>query len=144
MPTVSCELDFTTARQFLVSPRGDANVLLESAAQNDPSIMFANERTIFTGMTKVPENISDVIVNRLSEISHVRAVLMGQSGDVYHVWSMIDDWSMHGRKAVYTAQKELLSKLGGFDLDFYVVPIESGTSPTELVSDIPVVFERAA
>jgi hypothetical protein len=96
-----------------------------------------------SGMTKVPENISDVIVNRLQELTHVKAILMGRSGEVYHVWTMIDDWTQSGRKAVYTAQRELLAKLKGFDLDFYVVALDGGSKPEELVSDIPVVFRRA-
>jgi hypothetical protein len=96
-----------------------------------------------SGMTKVPQNISDVIVNRLQEFPHVKAILMGRSGDVYHVWTMIDEWTPSGRRAVYGAQKELLKKLKGFDLDFYVVALDEGTNPKDLVSDIPVVFPRA-
>jgi hypothetical protein len=96
-----------------------------------------------SGMTKVPENISDVIVNRLQELTQVKAVLMGRSGEIYHVWTMIDDWTRGGRKAVYAAQRELLQKLRGFDLDFYVVPLDSGMKPEELVSGIPIVFPRA-
>jgi hypothetical protein len=96
-----------------------------------------------SGMTKVPENISDVIVDRLREFTHVRAILMGRSGTVHHVWTMIDDWTHSGRKAVYGAQRELLKKLKGFDLDFYVVALDEGMKPEELVSDIPVVFRRA-
>ena len=68
---------------------------------------------------------------------------MGRSGDVYHVWTMIDEWTVSGRKAVYAAQKELLVKLKGFDLDFYVVALDDGGSPEGLVSDIRPVFQRA-
>ena len=94
-------------------------------------------------MAKVPENISDVIVNRLREISNVQAVLMGRSGEVYHVWTMIRDWTATDRRAVYAAQKELLAKLKGFDLDFYVVRLDESVTPDALVSDIPLVFQRA-
>jgi hypothetical protein len=104
---------------------------------------FIEDNWWFSGMVKVPENISDVIVNRLQEIAHVKAVLMGKSGEVYHVWTMIDEWTPAGRKAVYSAQRELLTKLRGFDLDFYVVALDDGMSPDGLVSDIPAVFQRA-
>jgi len=144
MATLPCEIDFPTSRQFLVPQQGNANVLLDGEGQSEPGIAFVCGQVDFAGMAKAPQNISDVIVNRLSEIAHAKAVLMGKSGDVYHVWTMIDEWTLDGRKAVYAAQKELLLKLSGFDLDFYVVPIEEGVSPSELVSDIPVVFERAA
>ena len=93
-------------------------------------------------MAKVPDNISDVIVQRLSEISNVQAVLMGRSGDVYHVWSMIRNWTAIDRRAVYAAQKDLLVKLNGFDLDFYVVRLDESVTPDALVSDIPLVFQR--
>ena len=95
-------------------------------------------------MAKVPDHISDVLVKRLTEIPNVKAIRMGRSGDVYHVWTMIRNWTAADRKQVYAAQKELLSKLNGFDLDFYVVKLDATTHPDELVSDIPTVFPVAS
>lgn len=94
----------------------------------------------FSGMAKVSQDISGVIVKKLTENPNVKAIRMGRSGDVYHVWTMIQDWTAKDRKAVYAAQKDLLTKLKLFDLDFYVVKLDANISPDEMVSDIPMVF----
>jgi hypothetical protein len=138
-------LDFPGEGHVFNSALFQTKVGLGQEARSDPQTTIIEDRDKwwFTGMAKVPENISDVLVNRLREIAHVRAVLMGRSGEVYHVWTMIDEWTVLGRKAVYAAQRELLAKLKGFDIDFYVVPIDEGESPEALVSAIPKVFQRA-
>lgn len=135
--------DFPSGNPIFIPSFTEANFGHEQEAESEPRAVLVEDSLWFSGMAKVPENISDIIVNKLREMDHVKAVLMGRSGEVYHVWTMIDEWTIAGRKAVYAAQKELLAKLKGFDLDFYVVPLDDGGSPEELVSDIPTVFQRA-
>lgn len=143
MSTSAQNLDFSGDGRVFIPAFAETNFNSEHETESDAQVIFVAENLWFSGMAKVPENISDVIVDRLRLIAHVKAVLMGRSGDVYHVWTMIDEWTVAGRKAVYAAQKELLAKLKGFDLDFYVVPLDDGGSPEGLVSDIPTVFQRA-
>ena len=143
MSSQAHNLDFSGTGPAFIPTHFETRVGLGQQAESDSQTTVVEDSLWFTGMAKVPENISDVIVNRLRAIGHVNAVLMGRSGEVYHIWTMIDDWTVAGRKAVYAAQKELLAKLGGFDIDFYVVPLDDGGSPKELVSEIPTVFQRA-
>lgn len=143
MSSSTQNLDFSGNGRAFIPAHYETRVGLGQEAESDSHTTVVEDMLWFTGMTKAPENISDVIVNRLREIAHVKAVLMGRSGEVYHVWTMIDEWTIGGRKAVYAAQKELLAKLKGFDLDFYVVPLDNGESPDTLVSEIPTIFQRA-
>lgn len=143
MSSSAHDLDFPgEARMSLPPPSLGTTISAEAETRSAPQTTFAEQDLWFSGMAKVPENISDVIVNRLREIPNVQAVLMGRSGEVYHVWTMIRNWTAVHRRTVYTAQKELLSKLKGFDLDFYVVRLDEGVTPHTLVSDIPLVFPR--
>lgn len=143
MSSSAQNLDFTGDGSVFVHVFPEANFSHEPSPETEVQPVLVEGRWWFSGMSKVSENISDVIVDRLREIAHVRVVLMGQSADVFHVWTIIDEWSAAGRKAVYAAQKELLARLCGFDIDFYVVPLNDGESPSELVSGIPKVFSRA-
>jgi hypothetical protein len=97
-----------------------------------------------SGMSHAPTYLSDIIVERLEEVPEVAAIMIGRSGEIYHVWSMIEPWNHEVRKSVYSAQKELLKMLKGFELDFYVVPLEEGTDPSVMVTQIPTVFQRAS
>jgi len=143
MATSVLELDYPDG-ELLFQPLTETAVGLGQEAQSEPQTAFsAITRWWFSGMTKVPENISDVIAKRFQEIPHMKAILMGRSGDVYHVWAMIDEWTLAARKVVYAAQKELLVKLRGFEIDFYVVELDKGAKPEDLVSAIPVIFQRA-
>jgi hypothetical protein len=144
MTTSFQELDFQRDGRAAFPPLFGAVLCRESESRSDPQTTIAESDLWISGMAKVPENISDVIVNRLSSLSHVKAILMGRSGEVYHVWTMIDEWTATARKAVYAIQRELLVMLTGFELDFYVVGLDAGVKPESLVSDIPMVFPRAA
>lgn len=139
------DFDYSMGR-VLLPPFLKATISLEANGRSESQTAFVDVDDVlwFSGMAKAPENISDVIVNRLKKVDHVKAILMGRSGDVYHVWTMIDDWSAAGRKAVYSAQKELLTLLNGFELDFYVVPIDESAQPGAIVSDIPMVFRATS
>lgn len=145
MSSLSYNLDFPGNGRPSLPPFLEATMSAEGEARSDQQTAFTEERDLwFSGMAKVPDRISDVLVKRLTEIPNVKAIRMGRSGDVYHVWTMILRWTAADRKEVYAAQKELLSKLNGFDLDFYVVNLDATTSPDELVSDIPIVFPVAS
>jgi hypothetical protein len=143
MSSQSQNLDFSDNGPVFIPAFFETKVSLGEEVRSDLKTTFPEENWWFTGMAKASENISDVVVKRLKAIPHVKAILMGRSGDIYHVWTMIDEWTIGGRKAVYAAQKELLLKLKGFDLDFYVVALDDGGSPGGLVSEIPTVFQRA-
>lgn len=130
----------------------DLFIVAASSADKEIKDLRSEEHTIFLnadehhqwvpGMATVQKTVSDVIVERLQKIEHVSAILMGRSGDVYHVWTMITNWTSAGRKAVYAAQRELVKSLEGLNLDFYVVAADHNEMPNDLVSGIPVVFER--
>lgn len=140
--SVHDHLDFPGEGRVSLPLPLEATISAQAETRSDLQTTFVEHDLWFSGMAKVPDNISDVIVQRLSEISNVQAVLMGRSGDVYHVWSMIRNWTAIDRRAVYAAQKDLLVKLNGFDLDFYVVRLDESVTPDALVSDIPLVFQR--
>jgi hypothetical protein len=106
--------------------------------------VFDYNFTLSTKMVKAAETMSCFITDRLKEIDHVQAVLIGRSGDVHHVWVMTKEWTSAGRKEIYAAQRDLLKKLNGFEMDFYVVPFEPGMKPGDFVSDIPVMYQRPA
>jgi hypothetical protein len=144
MAALVLDLEYPDPSGRFISPPLEVTVGLGQEVQSGPQITFVETLSWFSAMTKVPENISDVIWKRLEEIAHVDAVLMGRSGDVYHVWVMTNEWNPASRKSVYAAQKELLIKLKGFDIDFYLVPLDKGARPEDLVSGIPIVFKRAA
>jgi hypothetical protein len=142
MSTSTHDFDFSMGRVFL-PPFLNATLSAEADSRSESRTSFAEEDLWFSGMAKVPENISDVIVNKLKQVDHVKAILMGRSGDVYHIWTLIDEWSASARKNVYGAQKELLRMLSGFELDFYVVPLDECAQPGAMVSDIPQIFPVA-
>lgn len=143
MATSEQNFDFSWHSPLVIPTSPEADFGQENEEEREPKAVLTEDRWWFSGMTKVPQSISDVIVGKLKEMPHVQAVLVGRSGEVYHVWTMIADWTVAGRRAVYAAQKELLAKLSGFELDFYVVPLDEGESPAGLVSDIPIVWQRA-
>lgn len=106
MASSAHDLDFPgEGRVSLPPPSLGTTISAEAETRSAPQTTFAEHDLWFSGMAKVPENISDVIVNRLREISNVQAVLMGRSGEVYHVWTMIRDWTATDRRAVYAAQR---------------------------------------
>jgi hypothetical protein len=97
----------------------------------------------FSGMTKTAVPVSNFVAKSFSSLDNVQAVLAGESADVLHVWIMIDEWNPEARKQVYAIQKTILKQLEGLHFDFYVIDLPHGTRPQEMVSDIPVIFNRA-
>jgi hypothetical protein len=97
----------------------------------------------FSGMAKTPLSVSKFVSGSFAKLDHVLAVLAGESGDVLHVWIMIKDWTPHARKQVYEIQKTIMRQLEGLHFDFYVIDLPEGTTPEEMVSDIPIEFKRA-
>lgn len=144
MSTFAHELDFSGDGRMSLPSLVGSTLSAEGEARSDELTTFVDPDLCFWGMAKVAENISDVIVKRLTELPNVKAIRMGRSGDVYHVWTMVENWTAADRKAVYAAQRDLLCRLTGFELDFYVVKLDANTSPDELVSDIPTVFPLAS
>lgn len=141
MSTALQDFHFQPPHRAPFFPLNHHTISGEEEACNKQETTFAyNHDPWFSGMAKVSQTISDVIVKKLTEISNVKAIRMGRSGDIYHVWTLIQNWTAADRKNVYAAQKELLIRLNGFDLDFYVVKLDANTTPDELVSDIPAVF----
>lgn len=96
-----------------------------------------------SSMTKVAVSVTDFVWKRFAALENVQAVLAGESADVLHVWIMIDDWTPTVRRQVYSIQKLLMKQLGGLHFDFYVIDLPQGTRPEEMVTGIPVIFDRA-
>lgn len=97
----------------------------------------------FSGMSKVAVSVSDFVAKSFAALGNVKAVLAGESRDVLHVWVMIDEWTAATRRQVYSIQKSVMKQLEGLHFDFYVIDLPEGTRPQEMVSDIPVIFDRA-
>jgi hypothetical protein len=97
----------------------------------------------FSGMTKTAVPVTNFVAKSFSVLDNVQAVLAGESGDVLHVWIMIDRWTPEARKEVYAIQKTIMKQLEGLHFDFYVVDLPHDTNPVDMVSDIPVIFNRA-
>jgi hypothetical protein len=97
----------------------------------------------FSGMSNTALPVSDFVWKSLAKLDQVQAVMAGESGDVLHVWVMIDEWTPQARKPVYAIQKTIMKQLEGLNFDFYVVDLPEHSSPEEMVSDIPLVFKRA-
>lgn len=94
-------------------------------------------------MIKTPVPVSDFVGKSFSALANVQAVLAGESADVLHVWIMIDEWTPESRKRVYSIQKLVMKQLEGLHFDFYVIDLPRDTRPEEMVSGIPVIFNRA-
>lgn len=94
-------------------------------------------------MGTVPVSLAEYLTDRFSAIDNVRALMVGESDDIHHVWVLLDEWTSEHRKAIYAVQRDILRRMSGFNLDFYVVDIPAGTSPREMVSGIPIVYQRA-
>jgi hypothetical protein len=97
----------------------------------------------FSGMAKTAVTVSKFVSNSFATLDEVQAVLAGESADVLHVWIMIKEWTPQARMQVYEIQKTIMKQLEGLHFDFYVVDLPEGTTPEEMVSDIPLVFKRA-
>ncbi|MGO9086447.1 MAG: hypothetical protein ACLQBK_14565 [Candidatus Sulfotelmatobacter sp.] len=97
----------------------------------------------FSGMSRTAVPVSAFVARSFSALSNVQAVLAGESRDVLHVWVMINEWIPSARKQIYSVQKMVMKQLEGLHFDFYVVDLPHGTRPQEMVSDIPVIFNRA-
>lgn len=97
----------------------------------------------FTGMTRTAVSVSEFVAKTFAALGNVQAVLAGQSADVLHVWILVDDWIPEVRVKVYALQKTVMKRLQGLHFDFYVVDLPQGIGPEEMVSDIPVIFNRA-
>ena len=97
----------------------------------------------FSGMSKIAVSVGEFVAKSFSALNNVQAVLAGESRDVLHVWVMIDEWTPYARKQVYAIQKLMMKQLEGLHFDFYVIDLPHGTRHQEMVSDIPVIFNRA-
>ena len=97
----------------------------------------------FSGMAKTAVPVSNFVAESFSVLENVQAVLAGESGEILHVWIMIDEWNPEARKQVYAIQKTIMKQLAGLHFDFYVIDLPHDTTPADMVSDIPIIFNRA-
>jgi len=97
----------------------------------------------FSGMTKTAVPVSKFVAASFAALENVQAVLAGESADVLHVWIMLKEWNPQARKQVYEIQKTIMRQLEGLHFDFYVIDLPHDTTPEDMVSDIPVIFNRA-
>lgn len=133
------ELEYTEGSVKFSPPLLDSSDAPEDG-KRDRLFIEGDNPSWVSGMASVTKTVSDVVVGRMTEIGDVSALMMGRSGDVHHVWVLLKTWTSEVRKTVYEAQVDLVKRLRGFDLDFYVVPAEHGERPTDLVSDIHVIY----
>lgn len=136
--SITPSVSFDTSRNSVQLP-----VELNREATKQIDAFSYAELVSFTGMTKTPKTLSDIVAKHFSVLDNVQAVLAGESDDVLHVWVMIQDWTPDARREVYAIQKQLLKRLRGFNFDFYVIDLPEGTRPEDSVSGIPLIFNRA-
>lgn len=109
--------------------------------EHDSLNLYANNADML-GMRCLPTTVSDFIVEKFKVNPNIRAVLVGESNEIHHVWVLLEKWTQEQRKAVYAVQRDILQKVRGFNFDFYVVDIPEGTNPSEMVSGIPLVYQK--
>lgn len=133
------------------------SVRVDNAYANAPHIPVSREKEaratsqcdnfysliLLSGMYKTAVTVSNFVAECFSRLENVQAVLAGHSEDVLHVWIMIDEWNPQARKQVYAIQKHVMKNLEGLHFDFYVIDLPPGTRPEEMVTGIPVIFNRA-
>lgn len=133
------------------------SIRVDSAYANAPYIPVSREKEAratsqcdnfyslisLSGMSETPVPVSNFVAECFSQLKNVQAVLAGQSADILHVWIMIDEWNSVARKQVYSIQKQIMKNLEGLHFDFYVIDIPRDTKPEEMVTGIPVIFNRA-
>jgi hypothetical protein len=99
--------------------------------------------TTSTAMGAMPVTVADFLKFKFSANPNVRALMVGRSDDVHHVWAFLDEWTQEQRKAVYAIQRTVLDEIGAdFNFDFYVVDLPHNMRPEEMVSEIPLVYFR--
>jgi hypothetical protein len=129
----------------LVSSAGSTSAQVSSNEEARVNYQTDNFYSLISisGMTKTPLTVSEFLKDTFAALSHVQAVLAGESAEVLHVWIMVSEWTPDARKQVYALQKAVMKQLEGLQFDFYVVDLPKGMMPQEMVSDIPVIFHRA-
>ena len=95
------------------------------------------------GMRKAGTRVSDFVAKSFSALKNVQAVLAGEHADVLHVWIMIDNWTPSVRKQVYSVQKLVMQKMDKLCFDFSVLDLPPGVRPEDMVSGVPLIFDRA-
>ncbi len=133
-PTMSL---MSNAAATPVAVSSNQEVRVDSEANNFYSLVS------ISGMTKTPLTVSEFLKANFSALRHVQAVLAGESAEVLHVWIMVSEWTPDARKQVYSVQKAIMKQAEGLHFDFYVIDLPEGETPQDLVSDIPVIFNRA-
>jgi|ERR1035438_9132087 hypothetical protein len=136
--------DFDAATPSAIVTNG-TGALVEAGKESSVQSQLDNFYGLisFSGMSKTALSVSAFVAKSFSALGNVQAVLAGESGDILHVWIMIDDWTPGDRKVVYAVQRQVMRQLQGLSFDFYVIDLPHGTRPQEMVSDIPVIFNRA-
>lgn len=79
----------------------------------------------------------EVLTEGLSRLPHVKMILVDQAGDRVSVWTVVDDFSLSVRKAIYAVQRHLIDEYHRFvRFEFHVIP-DDGT--TEIPKVPPLV-----
>jgi hypothetical protein len=141
--------EYDTATPSISLDNGQESLTAAVSSEKEISIPLQSDTSSFyslislSGMTKTPVSVSKFVGSSFSSIKNVQAVLAGESADILHVWVMIDEWTPGVRKSVYAVQRTVMKQVEGLHFDFYVIDLPLGTRPEEMVSDIPVIFNRA-
>lgn len=145
MTVCTPEFEQVTSMEPLVGGASSASIPVSSGAEARVASQADNFYSLISisGMTRTPLTVTEFLMKTFSALSRVKAVLAGESAEVLHVWIMVSEWTPEARKEVYSVQKAVMKQLEGLHFDFYVVDLPDGTTPQEMVSDIPVIFHRA-
>ncbi|HTV08053.1 MAG TPA: hypothetical protein VMD97_03300 [Candidatus Aquilonibacter sp.] len=124
--------------RFCVEPGKDSKSDIDLSELDGLSFYASTADSL--DMACLPTTMSQFLADKFKVNPNVRAVLVGESNEVHHVWVLLHEWNPSARKAVYAIQKDILQKVRGFNFDFYVVDVAPGANPSEMVSGIPVVY----
>src|SRR5579863_1051969 len=73
---------------------------------------------------------ANALAEEIGALPHVQKILVEQNGDLFSVWTVVDDFSASVRDAIYDAQARLIDAYHRFArFDFHVIP---GDHTTEI------------
>lgn len=98
--------------------------------------------SLYSRVWPAPKEMADVIVEHLEPLEHVRCVMLGRSGSVYHAWVVTQKWTAEARREIYARQQLILDVLRGFEIDFYLLRLDAGERADGLSWGLPAIYEK--
>jgi len=90
--------------------------------------------------TPTPPGVEDpfsmrALAREIGSLAHVKAILVEQDGDLFTVWTVVDDFSQSVRYRIYDAEARLIDKYHrAVSFDFNVIPGDESTTISRAVS----------